>query len=189
MVGKLSTIEIFWENQETAGCEYLKQKNNEEKIYVESTTIYFDNQFNKPAKIDYQIIMNDSWEIICVNIQNEDLKELKLTSNGKGKWFDHTGHELPELSGAIDIDISSTPFSNSLPINRYIWKINQKRDFQMVLVSTPSLEIQKVPQTYTYVSERNGIRVFKYESNHYATFISVDKAGYVLDYPNVFIRR
>lgn len=59
----------------------------------------------------------------------------------------------------------------------------------MVLVSTPSLEIQKVPQTYTYVSERNGIRVFKYESNHYATFISVDKAGYVLDYPNVFIRR
>ncbi|QDP42072.1 hypothetical protein FN924_03085 [Radiobacillus deserti] len=37
----------------------------------------------------------------------------------------HTdGESIDSLKGAIDIDISVTPFSNSLPINRINWSIN-----------------------------------------------------------------
>lgn len=78
----------------------------------------------------------------------DEQNSLKLTSDGKGNWFENDGQVIDKLKGAIDIDISATPFSNSLPINRMNWVFNQEEHFEMVYISIPSLEVKKVPQSY-----------------------------------------
>jgi hypothetical protein len=45
-------------------------------------------------------------------------RKLELISDGRGKWTDASGNPLPALDGAIDMDLSVSPFTNTLPIRR-----------------------------------------------------------------------
>ncbi len=42
---------------------------------------------------------------------------LSLRSDGAGRWSDDRGRPLPELDGCIDVDISVSPFTNTLPVD------------------------------------------------------------------------
>ncbi|RLQ92804.1 putative glycolipid-binding domain-containing protein [Planomicrobium sp. Y74] len=179
--------EIIWENKETFGCEYLKIFSKENTIHVESSVIYLES--GSPIQIDYQLELDSSWRTIKVKIQNRGGEGLLLTSLREGEWFDQQETRMDELDGAIDLDISATPFSNSLPINRYDWKVDQKREFEMVYVSVPSLEVQKVKQTYTYIEGNKKMRIFNYQCQGFESLISVDANGFVIDYPQLFVRR
>ncbi|WP_019416150.1 putative glycolipid-binding domain-containing protein [Paenisporosarcina sp. TG20] len=179
--------EVVWENKETFGCECLKTFTIENMIHVVSTVIYMNQ--NAPIQVDYQIELDSSWNTKRLSIHNGRKDDLHITSNGKGEWFDQYGSKIDELNGAIDVDISATPFSNSLPINRFDWEPNQKRSFEMVYISVPSLKFQKVKQTYTYIEGKGNIQIFNYSSRDFETRISVDEKGLVIDYPKLFTRR
>ncbi|WKA56532.1 putative glycolipid-binding domain-containing protein [Planococcus shixiaomingii] len=179
--------EIVWENKETFGCEYLKFFTKEHAFNVESTAIYMESSY--PVQIDYQIDLDKSWRTIKVHIQNRSGEILEITSTGKGDWFDQHGTRIDELNGAIDVDISATPFTNTLPINRVDWKLNQRREFEMVYVTVPTLTVQKVKQTYTFIESKEETRIFHFQSSDFESQISVDEKGFVTDYPQLFTRR
>lgn len=179
--------EMVWENIETFGCEYLYISRTEHMIQVESTVISLETGF--PVQIWYQMTLNHSWKITKVHIIDKNGPSLQLTSTGTGVWYDHHGVKLDYLNGAIDIDISATPFSNSLPIKRHTWDPGQKREIDMIYVSIPSLDVQKVKQTYTYIERENEDRVFHFQHKEFTSFISVDENGYVTEYPGLFTRR
>ncbi|WKA57031.1 putative glycolipid-binding domain-containing protein [Planococcus shenhongbingii] len=179
--------EMVWENKETFGCEYLKLFTKENAILAESTVIYLDR--NSPMQIDYHMEFDDLWRTKSVNITDRTGKALQITSSGKGEWFDRHGNGLDELTGAIDVDLSATPFTNSLPINRLDWKPNQKREFEMVYVSVPALDVQKTNQSYTFIKSIGKNRVFNFQSQDFESFITFDEKGFVVDYPQLFIRR
>jgi len=179
--------EIVWENKEALGCEYLRLFFEKNTIHVESTVIYLEP--SSPVQIDYQIDLDSSWRTKRLNIKNRRGEILHLTSTGEGEWFNQHGIRIDELNGAIDVDISATPFSNSLPINRFDWEPNQKREFEMVYIFIPALEIKKVKQTYTYIERKENTRVFNYQCLDFESSISVDEKGFVIDYPQLFTRR
>lgn len=183
----MCSYEMVWENKEMFGCEYLKIFMKETTICIESTVIYVES--GSPVKIDYQIELDSSWKTKKVVIENSRGQSLHLTSTNKGEWFDQYGNRKDELTGAIDVDISATPFSNSLPINRLDWKPYQKREFQMVYISVPALEIEKVKQTYAYIESKEKTRIFNYQCRGFESLISVDEEGFVIDYPQLFVRR
>ncbi|MDN7247177.1 putative glycolipid-binding domain-containing protein [Planococcus shenhongbingii] len=179
--------EMVWENKETFGCEYLKLFTKENAILAESTVIYLNR--NSPIQIDYQMEFDDLWRTKSVNIKDRKGKALQITSTGKGEWFDQHGNRMSELNGAIDVDISATPFTNTLPINRLDWKVNQKREFEMVYLSIPALNVQKTTQTYTFIESIGKNRVFNFQSQDFESFITFDELGFVVDYPQLFSRR
>jgi hypothetical protein len=69
--------------------------------------------------VRYQIRCDSSWtmENACVQIVAEQRK-VEFASDDRGKWTDASGNPLPALDGAIDIDLSVSPFTNTLPIRR-----------------------------------------------------------------------
>ncbi|MBG9456010.1 hypothetical protein ABE61_18705 [Lysinibacillus sphaericus] len=75
--------------------------------------------------MEYKVDLDSNWFTKKLTIIVDEHNSLKLTSDGKGKWFENDGQVIDKLKGAIDIDISATPFSNSLPNNRMNWVLNR----------------------------------------------------------------
>lgn len=179
---------IVWENNEFFGIEYMELSFLNNKIDVDSTVIRIEN--NIPYKINYNISLDTNWVVKKLHIDIADSnKSLNISSNGKGQWFDIKGNSIHELEGAIDIDISCTPFTNSLPINRFEWDHNTSKKFEMAFISIPDMTYKKVKQSYTLIKDTIENREFQYKSGTYETKIEVDINGLVIAYPGVFTRK
>lgn len=177
----------IWENKKSAGSEFLEVKSSEDTTIAKSSIISIEN--NTPLKIEYKIELTN-WFTKNVKIDLLNLgKSLYLESNHNHQWFDQHGNELPELSGAIDIDISCTPFTNSLPINRVDWSLNKPQSFLMVYIKVPELTLKKVEQVYTLIKEEKDYQMFDYRSSSFQSTIQVDKDGLVIEYPKLFKRK
>ena len=93
---------------------------------------------------------------------------------------------LDRLAGALDVDIAATPFTNTLPIWRLGLGIGESADIVTAYIDVPALTVQSDPQRYTRLDERS----YRYESRDsgFARDITVDDAGFVVDYPGLFRR-
>jgi len=112
---------------------------------------------------------------------------IDLTSDGAGHWRDGEGTTLPRLDGGIDVDISVTPFTNTLPIRRLGLTQGQTGDIRAVYVHLPALTVSVDPQRYTCL--KSG-QQYRYESldSDFVRDIDVDSDGLVVTYPGLFTR-
>lgn len=179
---------IIWESTQIFSTEYMEIFFSENSIEVSGTVIRLEN--NIPSKSHYTISLDPHWVVKRLHIENSyNNKELNILSNGKGDWFTENGDEILELKGAIDIDISCTPFTNSLPINRMNWSKNVPHYFEMTFINVPDLTYKKVKQRYELLDDANDKRKFNYKSGTFESIIEVDSDGLVTDYPQLFKRR
>ncbi|TSB47762.1 putative glycolipid-binding domain-containing protein [Alkalicoccobacillus porphyridii] len=173
----------IWENLEHKGMEYLKISSSSDRRVVTSTVIHT----LETTKIEYEITLTKNWEFVQLILKNDQLdKELILNRNRNGTWREDNTAELDYLEGACDIDLSCTPFTNTLPINRCGWKKNEPIHFEMAYIDANDLSIRKVKQTYTLITQYRTERVFHYSSGSFQADILVNKEGIVTDYPDYF---
>jgi uncharacterized protein len=179
---------MFWEKQESSGSEYLELSYQNQTIQAESTVLFMENDV--PQKVTYRILIDTNWKVMNLFLIHHTLaKTLYLSSNGDGCWFDDEGNEIHSLRGAVNIDISCTPFTNSLPINRLKWIPNEPKLLEMVYVSAQDLSIKKVKQMYTLINDHENKRTYHYRSGTFESPVIVDEQGFVLEYPSLFTRR
>lgn len=181
----MNVLEAMWRNTETTGSELLRMSSDDSQMHIDSSVLYLAE--GGPVEIRYQLELEPSWVTRKLSIQNGNGEGLSLVSDGEGNWFGSDGTKIEELNGAIDVDISATPFSNSLPINRHNWQEGQARNFEMVYVEASSLSVKKMNQAYTCEKASNP-RVFRYQSENFESLIEVDERGLVLSYPGLFTR-
>ncbi|KIL43254.1 putative glycolipid-binding domain-containing protein [Jeotgalibacillus campisalis] len=173
---------IIWKNLETKCREEAYLTQTDTAIRFKSTV--YGSEDSSP--ITYDLQLDRHWETKRVEINNGE-KTLTLSSNGRGSWL-KDGESLEDMKGAVDIDISATPFSNSLPINRFFWEAGQKRKLEVLYIEMPALTCEKVEQMYTFTGEQGGKRSFLYQCRDYETTIFVDQDGLVVEYPEAFKR-
>ena len=90
-----------------------------------------------------------SWKVKTLNLELVGTKEkIKLESDGHGNWSNDSGI-ITKLHGAIDIDISATPFTNTLPIRRLKLRKKQSAEILVVYLTIPELSIDIDQQRYT----------------------------------------
>jgi len=87
----------------------------------------------------------------------------------------------------IDIDLSATPFTNTLPIRRLKLKAGQSAEIVTVYILVPALTITTDPQRYTCIEP---LKRYRYESrdSDFRRDIEVDGRGLVVTYPGLFRR-
>jgi uncharacterized protein len=138
--------------------------------------------------VRYQIRCDGSWtlEHAFIQIVGEERK-LELVSNGRRKWTDASGNPLPALDGAIDIDLSVSPFTNTLPIRRLQLVKGSSAEIRAAYVHFPDLTIVSDPQRYTCLEP---LQCYRYESldSDFVREIEVDRDGLVVTYPGLFQR-
>jgi uncharacterized protein len=136
----------------------------------------------------YQIRCDGSWtlEHASVEIVGER-RQAEFASNGRGQWTDGSGNALPALDGAIDIDLSVSPVTNTLPIRRLNLAKGNSAEIRVAYVHFPDLAIVCDPQRYTCLEP---LRRYRYESldSDFVREIEVDENGLVVTYPGLFKR-
>ncbi|WP_442637399.1 putative glycolipid-binding domain-containing protein [Rossellomorea marisflavi] len=171
---------IRWKNQREE-TEELSLAEKDGCIRIQSTV------HHSAAELRYSLELDRSWTFRKGSILIGD-RSLTLHADGSGSWSVGEHGPIEELTGAIDIDISCTPFTNSLPINRMEWVQSRTVSMDVVYLSVPDLTFRKVNQHYTLLRDSNGIREFRYQSPTYESSIFVDREGLVVDYPGLFLR-
>jgi hypothetical protein len=101
--------------------------------------------------------------------------------------FGAQANPLHALSGAIDIDLSITPFTNTLPIRRMDLAHGQSADIVVAYIRVPELTVTKDPQRYSCIESRDRYRCESLDSD-FVREIETDRDGIVVTYPGVFRR-
>lgn len=175
-----------WQPWNSTGIEHLVLREGSREIVAESVVV--GSADDSVFALRYRIRCDKSWRVRSAEITlvGSDRK-IEISSDGKGNWSDASGKSLPKLEGAIDIDLSATPFTNTLPIRRLKLKARRSAEILAVYILAPRLTLTTDPQRYTCLVP--GKR-YRYESidSDFTREIEVDRRGLVVTYPGLFRR-
>ena len=179
------TIVARWQEWSGIGMEHLVLRERLDRIVAEgviSATVeerYF-------AAL-YRIECDAGWRVRTTHARviGGDAA-IDLTSDGTGRWRDASGLALPKLDGAIDVDLSITPFTNTLPIRRLDLTEGQHADIRVVYLHFPDLSLTIDRQRYTCLKRGQ----YRYESldSGFTRDINTDADGLIVTYPGLFRR-
>jgi hypothetical protein len=106
-----------------------------------------------------------------------------LLADGAGHWAWEGGPELAEVAGSLDVDLTVTPATNTLPIRRLAaLEVGQAADLHMAWVQFPGLEVLASAQRY----ERMAPDRWRFSTDGFEAELLVDPDGLVLDYGGLF---
>lgn len=107
-----------------------------------------------------------------------------LLADGAGTWRWDGGPALPEVAGALDVDLTVTPSTNTLPIRRLARQLEpgQAADLRMAWVQFPGLEVIGSAQRY----QRLAADRWRFSTGDFQADLLVDPDGLVLDYEGLF---
>ena len=146
----------------------------------------------RPFRIGYEIRCDGLWRVREVRAAAPDSKlpVLELLADGEGHWKRRGGKPLPELEGCIDVDISATPFTNTLPIRRLGLKPGQAEELVVTYVRVPELLVGAERQRYGCLEVQADGGFYRFEAlpSGFTAELPVDAEGLVLDYPGLFRR-
>jgi hypothetical protein len=170
-----------WRDATGAGLEHCRIRRRGGAVEIRSVVIAPEG-----FAAHYRICCDAGWRAREAEIELVGTGEwLVLRCDGAGRW---TGEDapLPQLDGAHDIDISMTPFTNTLPIRRLGLGVGAAAEIDVAYIDMPSLALSRRPQRYTRLAER----LWRFETldMDFAAEIAVDGQGLVTDYPGLFWR-
>jgi uncharacterized protein len=185
------TLEAAWSRWDGPGLEHLRLRVREGGIEADGVVV--GEEGGTCFRARYVIRCNQHWrtrELILDPLDGSD--PLHLSSDGEGDWRDASESALPELRGCIDVDLSVTPFTNTLPIRRLDLREGESSDMAVVYVNVPVMELGTSRQAYTCLERGPGSGLYRYEDRGifkgFTADLPVDENGLVLDYPGIFRR-
>jgi hypothetical protein len=109
---------------------------------------------------------------------------LSLRGDGNGRWSSADGAARPDLDGCIDVDISTTPLTNTLPIRRLALAVGDGAEIKAAYVDVPSLSVRPAEQRYSRLDDST----YRYSSGSFVADVSVDSDGVVTAYHGLWSR-
>ena len=167
---------------------FEKCKLSIKETIIEAESVITGKWEDKAYSVNYKIQTNRNWETIFFEINSEingHTKSISYSGDGNGNW-NKNGQPVIQFTGCTNIDISVTPFTNTLPINRLQLIQNKQADIRVLYIDVLEQIEKAVSQKYTRLSPL----AYQYENipNDFEAIISVDQQGLVTDYPNLFKR-
>jgi hypothetical protein len=181
---------ILWAPQQEAGLEHLHLRQNDEGVSVDSVVIGM--QQNSPFRVWYAIHTDGNWKVqrCTLRLLGDSHQEITLQTDSTNRWTDAASTPLPALDGCVDVDITVTPFTNTLPIRRLALKPGQSIDIVVAYIAVPELKVRPAPQRYTCLESSTEGGIYRYESltSSFTRDLRVDAQGLVIDYPGLWKR-
>ena len=177
---------ILWRGKAYHSLENCILINTENGFEINSVIIGLYEQVI--YKVEYFIKTNTDWKTVFFEIKSNlsgANQTFSFESDGKGNWLTN-GKHAAQFNGCIDIDISITPFTNTLPINRLSLSKNEQQKINVLYIDILNYEIKPVQQYYTRLSKYK----YKYQNvpNDFEAIITVDEFGLIVNYPRLFER-
>jgi uncharacterized protein len=138
-----------------------------------------------PTHLLYRLVVGQDGGVREVDIiDNIGGAQLELRGDGAGHWFDADGAPVHALDGCVDVDISTTPLTNTLPIRRLRLSPGRSGEVKVAYIDVPSLTVEAANQRYTRVAAS----IYRYESGDFAAEVTVDEDDLVTEYSGFWRR-
>ena len=140
------------------------------------------------ARIRYAIECHADWRTRTALVEGETDGapfRFALASDGKGLWT-RNGVSLPELSGALDVDLGFTPATNTLPIRRLALTVGETAPVRSAWLRFPELALEPLEQTYTREAERRFLYRALVDGEPFVARLDVDEFGRVVRYEGLW---
>lgn len=188
--GNKAKIDLMWENCNETGLEHLFLLKDNHCITANS--IILTMRENAPVRVWYKVYCDLDWKVnkFDIHMFDDNYKNIMLVSDGKGNWTTSTGESIEDLKDCIDIDISATPFTNTIPIKRLSLKTGESKEIKVVYVDVYNFSLRPVNQRYTCLESKIDGYKYRYENidSGFMAEFWVDIEGFVIDYPDLFKR-
>lgn len=166
--------------------EYCNIETTDTDIRIDGTIVGFGE--GEPFSVTYDIITDSAWRVAALEMAIEKGGEctwISIQRDPDGKWT-QSGHARREWEHCTEIDISLTPFTNTLPINRLKLAPQERQRIDVLYINVLNDEIKPVEQYYTRLSDNT----YLYEGvvKDFKAEILVDEDGVVVEYPGIFSR-
>ena len=183
--------EVMWSAWDAPGLEHLHLAMHKDGVVADSIVIGVTAE-GRPFRIAYEVRCDVSWGVrsVRVGILGSEVPGVDLLSDGQGNWTRPDGRAVPELRGCIDVDISVTPFTNTLPIRRLVLTPTESAELLVAYFKGTELQAWPEPQQYTCLEKSDGAGLYRFLSldGGFTADLLVDADGLVLDYPGLFKR-
>ena len=170
---------IIWRSLSWPGAEYAALLHVSTGFRFQGVVVAAPD--GQPLHLRYQIDCDDAWETREVQVQVvQGLTErrLHLRADEQRRWW-RDDAEVEAIRGCVDVDLSLSPATNTLPIRRLALPAGGYADVTAAWVKFPDLDLQPLPQRYT----RLGPATYRYESGTgYSTELEVDDQGMIVHY-------
>jgi len=135
---------------------------------------------------EYVLELHANWSVKCVSIRytvgtDSQHFDFELTETG---WVDKNGSDCPEFAGCRYVDISLTPFTNTLAVNGLDLEVGQGAEVEVLYFDILENEVRTDAQRYTRLSDT--IYRFENQGGSFTADVEFDTDGFVTHYPNLF---
>jgi uncharacterized protein len=185
--------QVMWSPWTGPGLEHLHLLEQQEGMLADGLILGVEEQV--PFRVHYTIHCDLQWRLRAVHlsIPGSTSPSLHFFTDGGGSWTTEDGEAIPSLNGCLDVDISATPFTNTLPIRRLALQPGSSATLSMAYIAMPQMHIEATQQRYTCLEVTSSGGRYLYESlkdgvSRFTAELPVDRDGLVLDYPGVFRR-
>jgi len=174
---------IRWEGLEYKSLENCTLTETDNGVAI--TSIITGQVNNGAIKVSYKILTDTLWatyfvEINVVSGRNE--KKILLEKEGT-YWLVNNAIDH-RFDGCLDIDISLTPFTNTLPIRRLVFDGQLSNRIEVIYIDIIADVIMPVRQYYTKISD--SVYLYENEKSTFKAELKTDPYGLVIEYPKLF---
>ena len=182
--------EVMWSAWDEPGLGHLRLVRHDDDIVADGMVIGVTE--GRPFRVTYEVRCDVGWRVraVRVGVPGPEPPEVDLLSDGEGNWTTPDGRAVSELDGCLDVDISVTPFTNTLPIRRLGLMPTESAKISIAYIQGTRLQAWPEPQRYTCLKKDNqgGLYSFQSLDGEFTADLPVDADGLVLDYPGLFRR-
>lgn len=183
--------DVYWTPAARVGTESLHLI--EDSAGVDAESVVVSSIDGESFRVRYEVECDRHYRVqrVKVSTLGREPKSISLRADREGNWTDGQGETMSRLDGCTDVDISVTPFTNTLPIRRLELDQSESTEIEAIYISAPELRVETTTQKYTCLDPLNedGGR-YRYESvsTGFKAELPIDSDGLVIDYPELFDR-
>jgi hypothetical protein len=177
----MASEEIYrWRGTEPSSLEVLRLQQTGGGISAHSTLSINDD----PAyAVSYEWQLDEHWSTVWLRIrlEGDDERTVLLERDGETSWL-VDGVKRPDLDGCEEIDLSVTPFCNSLALRR----LGGEGELTALHVSFPDLRMQPSRQRYEKLGPRSYCYIDLGVASGFEARLDFDAIGMVTRYEGLF---
>ena len=125
--------QIMWSQWNEPGLGHLHLAHRGDEILADGIILGVEN--GAAFRLRYEVRCDSQWRARQVKVNLlDDAQGISLTANGEGRWFDKFGKPMFRHDGCLDVDITATPFTNTLPIRRLALKPGEASELAVAYI-------------------------------------------------------
>jgi hypothetical protein len=173
---------VLWQGVETGALDRCRLAAGPDGLRLSGTVL--TAEFGTPLEVRYQVEAGPEGHTRRVELALDGGAVRRvLVADGAGHWRWEGCPELAEVAGALDVDLTVTPATNTLPIRRLSGlDVGEAADLRMAWVQFPELSV--IPSAQRY--QRLAADRWRFSTGDFSAELVVDPEGLVLDYGGLF---